>query len=141
MKQKVPQRVATRPNKEQTTPEPPQIPLIIKIDTQTNVCAFIAPFAVLLEHLFQMFRQNCLSLQFIPNQTAPKEQIKTSFYEKQRKKNPQKTHTNIHTKKFHHENRNWGLQGYSLFFLLAVLMSTHNLCLEQKYEKISQFLI
>ena len=108
MKQKVPQRVATRPNKEQTTPEPPQIPLIIKIDTQTNVCAFIAPFAVLLEHLFQMFRQNCLSLQFIPNQTAPKEQIKTSFYEKQRK-TTHKKHIRTHTqKKFHHENRNWG---------------------------------
>ena len=46
---------------------------------------------------------------------------------------------------------NWGLQGYTLFFLFllknidcgysleppreAVLTSTHNLCFEQKYEK------
>ena len=51
---------------------------------------------------------------------------------------------------------NWGLQGYTLFFLFlvknidcgthknrlaeAVLTSTHNVCFEQKYKKISDFL-
>ena len=44
---------------------------------------------------------------------------------------------------------NWGLQGYTLFFLFllkkidsakAVLTSTHNLCFEQKYEKYQSFL-
>ena len=50
---------------------------------------------------------------------------------------------------------NWGLQGYTLFFLFllknidcgyslepprqAVLTSTHNLCFEQKYEKYQSF--
>ena len=38
---------------------------------------------------------------------------------------------------------NWGLQGYTLFFLFllkAVLTCTHNLCFVQKYEKYQNFL-
>ena len=38
---------------------------------------------------------------------------------------------------------NWGLQGYTLFFLFLLKnidCGTHNLCFEQKYEKYQFFL-
>ena len=54
------------------------------------------------------------------------------------------------TKTFLYNFDPWGLHGVYIIFLIsaqnidfaeAVLTSTHNLCFEQKYEKISQFFI